>query len=248
MELGSNGGRFALVEDFERLGPQVDLARGQLGIDHVLRGGPRRLPVTRITSSLRRPRAAACISAPFVGIEDDLRLAVAVAEVDEHQPAVIAIPLDPAAECGRLADIRRTQFAASLCTQQRTILNRALFALGPKLVFGCHWRLVRQCFSTQRPLAGNTVRRTLAGKPPVPPTSHRAIHATRPSQSPGIIGPARNPHNPRSRARRERRPRFASERPRGETSWRRGPFSAEFARFSRGSWLGKTDEDDRNTQ
>ena len=75
----------------------------------------------------------------FVGIEDDLGLAVAVAQVDEHELAVVAVSLDPAAEGGRLADIRRTQFTARLCTQHQDIPR-----FDSIFVSGCHWRLDRQ--------------------------------------------------------------------------------------------------------
>ncbi len=106
--------RFALVEDFERLGPQVDFARCELGIDHVRGPGD---DFSRDADHVFAAKAAGrCVHlGPFVGIEHDLRLAVAVAEVDEHEPAVVAIPFDPAAQRGRFADVGRTQFAAGFC-------------------------------------------------------------------------------------------------------------------------------------
>jgi hypothetical protein len=43
---------------------------------------------------------------PSFRSEDDLRLAVAVAEVDEERPAMVAAGIDPAAERDLLADVR----------------------------------------------------------------------------------------------------------------------------------------------
>ena len=55
---------------------------------------------------------------PAFGIEDDLRLAVAVAEVDEHDAALIAVRIDPAAKRDFLTDVFRPQLAASMSAKQ----------------------------------------------------------------------------------------------------------------------------------
>ena len=76
------------------------------------------LPRTRITNSDRR--AFDCLQgfvAAFRG-ENDLRLAVAVAKIDEQHAAMVAIGIDPAAQGDLLADVFRAQFAASMSPQQ----------------------------------------------------------------------------------------------------------------------------------
>ena len=54
---------------------------------------------------------------PF-GIKHDLRLAVAIAEVDEHDAALIAVRIDPAAKRDFLADLLRAKLAASMSAKQ----------------------------------------------------------------------------------------------------------------------------------
>jgi hypothetical protein len=50
--------------------------------------------------------------------EDDLRLAIPVAQIDEHHAALVAIFIDPAAERYAVPHVFRPQFAASMCPQQ----------------------------------------------------------------------------------------------------------------------------------
>ena len=50
-----------------------------------------------------------------LGLEDDLGQAVAVAEVDEDQPAEVAPGVHPAVEDDRLPDVVGRQFAAGMC-------------------------------------------------------------------------------------------------------------------------------------
>ena len=63
------------------------------------------LPVTATTNSLRSDRALVDVLRPAFGREDDLRLAVAVAQVDEQHAAVVAVGVDPTAEGDFLADV-----------------------------------------------------------------------------------------------------------------------------------------------
>jgi hypothetical protein len=65
-------------------------------------------------------------------IEDDLGHAVAVAQVDEDQPAVIAPPVDPAIELDGLAGIARAQRATGKSFSQRVVPFQAC----PELVEG----------------------------------------------------------------------------------------------------------------
>ena len=60
------------------------------------------------------PRRASCASFDDVGIEDDLRDAVAVAQVDEDAAAVVAAARDPAEEHDLFADVGRAQVAAAV--------------------------------------------------------------------------------------------------------------------------------------
>ena len=54
--------------------------------------------------------------------EDHLRLAVAVAEVDEEHAAVVAIGVHPAGERDLPADVGNPKFAARMSPQQGSIL------------------------------------------------------------------------------------------------------------------------------
>ena len=66
------------------------------------------------TYSLRSSLARACSSRPGVGLEDDLGDPVAVAEVDEEQPAEVAPGVDPAVQDDMLPDVVGGQVAASM--------------------------------------------------------------------------------------------------------------------------------------
>ena len=103
--------RFALVEDFEALGPQIDLARFELGVDHVLGPGDDLAGDADHVFAAQSAGRGVHLG-PLVGIEHDLRLAVPVAEVDKDEPAVVAVTFDPTAERGRLAHVGGTQLAA----------------------------------------------------------------------------------------------------------------------------------------
>ena len=71
------------------------------------------MPRTASTHSLRISWAAAN-SSGVVGLEDDLRQAVAVAQVDEDLIVVGPVAVDPAVEDDGLADVRFAQFAAGV--------------------------------------------------------------------------------------------------------------------------------------
>ena len=53
-------------------------------------------------------------AAALVGVEDDLGQAVAVAQVDQDDAAVVAVVVDPAGELHRLLDVGRAELAASV--------------------------------------------------------------------------------------------------------------------------------------
>ena len=74
----------------------------------------------RTSTTILRPQRLRRLQgfvAAFRG-EDDLGLAVAVAEVDEQHAAMVAVGIDPAAEGHLLADVVQTQFAAGMSPQQ----------------------------------------------------------------------------------------------------------------------------------
>jgi hypothetical protein len=56
-------------------------------------------------------------------IEDHLYFAIAVAEIDEDQSAVIAAAVDPAADRHCLVYLFRPQLAARVCPQQVNVLR-----------------------------------------------------------------------------------------------------------------------------
>ena len=85
------------------------------------------LPVTWITYSARSVLLSFDDRGRRVGrIEDDLRHAVAVAQVDEQAAAVVAVAVDPAAERDRLADVFGAQFAAGMSSQHAEPLIRSM--------------------------------------------------------------------------------------------------------------------------
>src|SRR6185503_9621418 len=58
------------------------------------------------------PRLVARRHAALVGVEDDLREAVAVAQVDQHHAAVVAIVVNPAGEFHFFAEVGDAQLPA----------------------------------------------------------------------------------------------------------------------------------------
>jgi hypothetical protein len=51
--------------------------------------------------------------------DDDLRLAPAIAQVDEEPATMVAVAVNPAAESDFLPDVLGPQIAASMCSKQR---------------------------------------------------------------------------------------------------------------------------------
>ena len=74
----------------------------------------RRSPRTPTTYSLRSSLRLRLEIGAGLGLEDDLRDAVAVAKVDEDQAAEVAPGVDPAVERDRLADVLLRQFPAGM--------------------------------------------------------------------------------------------------------------------------------------
>ena len=109
------GRHLGLVEHGQRVGDEFDFAGGQRGVglafqtrrdlagdgDDILRAQPVRLPGD---------------GGVFLGPEDDLRDAGAVAQVDEDDAAVVAARIDPAGEGNGLAHVGGAELVARVCT------------------------------------------------------------------------------------------------------------------------------------
>ncbi len=112
--------RLALVEQNKPGGPNLNFTGGQFGIDGPLgsRGhfpghGDHEFAAQRSGQLLRLDAA--------VGVKRDLRLAVAVAQVDENNAAMVAVAINPAANRDFLANVPRVKFAARMSPHQRHI-------------------------------------------------------------------------------------------------------------------------------
>src|SRR5262245_10052165 len=66
---------------------------------------------------------------PALGVKNHLRLAIAVAQIDEHDSALVAVRIDPAAKRDFLADVLGPQLAASMCAKQGRTPNVNLLAV-----------------------------------------------------------------------------------------------------------------------
>ncbi len=109
--------RGALVEDFQVPDPDLDLAGLQLGIHRAL-GPPGNVAADQ--DHVFGPQGLGLLQgfvAAFRG-ENGLRLAVAIAKIDEQLSAMVPIGIDPAAEGDLLTDMIRAKFAASMSPQQ----------------------------------------------------------------------------------------------------------------------------------
>ena len=111
--------RLGLRQHRHGLHAKLNVARGQVGIGGALRPRANR---SGHAEHEFRPRAAGgrVRFRRLVAVDHDLRDAVAVAQVDEDQPALVASTVHPAVERDGLAGVRESQFAT--CTR----------ALGPR--------------------------------------------------------------------------------------------------------------------
>jgi len=105
--------RGGAIEDGQLIDAKLNLAGRQFRIGRSF--GPSR----DFAGDLQDPFAAdrfgelEVFGAAF-GRDDDLRLAVAVAQIDEEDALVVAIGIDPAAERDGLADVRGSELAAGV--------------------------------------------------------------------------------------------------------------------------------------
>src|SRR6185437_15752835 len=96
--------RLTLVQEFKLLGPQLDFARFQFGVDRSL--GAARYPAGHLDDEFAaQPSGELLHCRTAFGIEDDLGLAVSVSQVNEQHPAHVAVGVDPATERRFLACI-----------------------------------------------------------------------------------------------------------------------------------------------
>ena len=79
---------------------ELELAGRQLGVDGLGLAARRPAPATVSTSSARSRCASSNASPAVVRMEDELDEPGAVAQVDEHEAAVVAAAVDPAGEPG----------------------------------------------------------------------------------------------------------------------------------------------------
>ena len=95
--------RLGAVQQLELARQQLHLARGQVARSRCPAGRARTVPVTCTTNSLRS-RSASAKTGAAVRVEHDLQQALAVAQVDEDHPAVVAPAVHPAGDRDLLAE------------------------------------------------------------------------------------------------------------------------------------------------
>jgi hypothetical protein len=102
------------VEDLERLGPDLDGAGLELGVllTRQARGDD---PLDADDVLVPQLAGGGLQLGPGLGLEDALGQAVAVAQVDEDEPAEVAPGVHPAVEGYGLAHVVERQIAAGVC-------------------------------------------------------------------------------------------------------------------------------------
>ena len=117
--------RFALVQNPDEVGTDFNVARRELRVGHVRRAGLDHAfdldDVLAVRALREVPRLLR-----IARVENHLRHAVAVAQVDENHAAVVAYGLHPAAEADLRPDVFLPQLSASLCPHH-------VFATSPRL-------------------------------------------------------------------------------------------------------------------
>src|SRR5262249_30485848 len=111
------GGRLRFVQDLQLDGFDLDLARGDFPVDRI-RVALADLAPDRDDGLVAELRGLVMDLLVAVGAEEHLRLALAIAEIDEDQVAEVAAHVDPAVEDDRLSDVRRPQFPAGVGSLQ----------------------------------------------------------------------------------------------------------------------------------
>ena len=114
MVLDLEGRRLGGVEDLDLVDQDLDLAGRELGVVHplgALAHGARDLDRPLGADGLRSVEG---LTAGVLRVKGDLRHAVAVAQVDEDEAAVVAAVPDPAGERHGLADVLAAQLAAGM--------------------------------------------------------------------------------------------------------------------------------------
>ena len=111
-------GRLTAIKNLKLRGADLNRSRGQFrihGTDRSRRHGPGHLQhVLAFEPASHLPQIG-----PTVRIEDDLRLPVAIAEIDEDGPSVIATGIDPPTESDRNSFLIQIQFTACMASEHR---------------------------------------------------------------------------------------------------------------------------------
>ena len=114
MVLDLEGRGLGGVEDLDLRGQDLDLAGGEALVGHAL--GPHADGAGNLDRPLGADRLGAGegLGTRELGVEGDLGHALAVAQVDEDEAAVIAAVPDPAGEHDLLADVLGAQLCAAM--------------------------------------------------------------------------------------------------------------------------------------
>jgi hypothetical protein len=107
--------RLGVVQQQDVVGPDLDRARADLGVHRV---GRARLDVSEDRDDVLGPKAASTRDERLVVTDDDLRHAVAIANVDEKKRAEIAKTVHPAEQYDVLADVGSREGAAGMRSRE----------------------------------------------------------------------------------------------------------------------------------
>ena len=110
--------RAGFVQNPQLVGDQFDLTGRQAGEDGLRRSAAATRPSTATTYSERSDSALAWTPSSASGVKNDLGDTVAVAQVDEDNPAEVVTPVDPAHQKGARARIGGAQLATSMRASQ----------------------------------------------------------------------------------------------------------------------------------
>ncbi len=112
--------RLGLVQHGERAGQQLHLARGEVGVGGAGRPGPHQ--AAHLDDELAAQALGLAEQGLVVRIEHDLQQALAVAQVDEDHPAMIAAPVHPAGDGNFLTRQLFIDLAAIMTTHRTKLL------------------------------------------------------------------------------------------------------------------------------
>ncbi len=100
------------VQHLQRAGEHLDLARGHIGVDGIGGTHAHRALHPQHELAAEMLGRGEVVGTDAIGVDHDLGVAGAVAQVDEDQAAVVAVVPGPAGQHDVFAVVRRTQLAA----------------------------------------------------------------------------------------------------------------------------------------